>query len=63
VVEDLRLAGFCLGNQAIVQNVKHILADLLELGLDLLAVTPDGVDMLIGALGLLFLLDRGDDAP
>ena len=39
------------------------MADLLELGLDLLAVVTDDTDVLIGALGLLLLLDGGDDAP
>jgi hypothetical protein len=63
MVEDLGLASLGLGNQALVKNVEDILADLLEFGLDLLTVIADGSDMLIGALRLLFLLDRGDDAP
>jgi hypothetical protein len=63
VVEDLGLARLGLGDKGVVEDVEHILADLLELGLDLLAVVADGADVLLGALGLLFLLDRGDDAP
>jgi hypothetical protein len=39
------------------------LADLLEFGLDLLAVVTDGRNMLISTLGFLLLLDRRDYAP
>ena len=63
MVEDLGLAGFGLGNQGLIENVKNILADLLELGLNLLAVIADGGNMLLGSLRLLLLFDRGDDAP
>lgn len=63
VVEDLGLAGGGVGNQGLVKNVKDILADLLELALNLVAVLADGANMLLAALGLLLLLDRGDDAP
>jgi hypothetical protein len=63
VVEDLGLAGFGLGDEGVVQDIEDILADLLELGLDLLAVFTDGANVLLGALGLLLLLDRGNDAP
>jgi hypothetical protein len=63
VVEDLGLAGLGLGNQGLVQDVQDILADLLQLGLDLLAVVADDSDVLLGALRLLLLLDGGDDAP
>jgi hypothetical protein len=63
VVEDLGLAGLGLGDEGVVEHVEHILADLLELLLDLLAVLPDGVDVLVRALGLLLLLDRRDYAP
>jgi hypothetical protein len=63
VVEDLGLAGFGLGDEGVVQDIEDILADLLELGLDLLAVFTDGSNVLLGALGLLLLLDRGNDAP
>jgi hypothetical protein len=63
VVEDLGLARLGLGDEGVVEDVEDILADLLELGLDLLSVVADGANVLLGALGLLLLLDRGDDAP
>jgi hypothetical protein len=63
VVEDLGLARLGLGDEGVVEDVEDILADLLELGLDLLAVFTDGANVLLGALGLLLLLDRGNDAP
>lgn len=63
VVEDLGLPGLGLGNQGLVQNIQHILANLLQLGLNLLTVVADDSDVLLGALGLLLLLDGGDNAP
>lgn len=63
MVEDLALARLGLGDQGVVKDVENILADLLELGLDLLAVVADDVNVLVGTLLLLLLLDRGDDAP
>jgi len=63
VVEDLALARLGLGDQGVVEDVEDILADLLELGLDLLAVVADDGNVLVGTLLLLLLLDRGDDAP
>ena len=63
MVEDLGLARLGLGDEGLVEDVEDILADLLELGLDLLAVVADGANVLLRALGLLLLLDRGDDAP
>jgi hypothetical protein len=63
VVEDLALAGLGLGDEALVKNVEDILADLLKLKLDLLTVLADDANVLLGALGLLLLLDAGDDAP
>jgi hypothetical protein len=63
VVEDLGLAGLGLRDEALVQDVEDILADLLELELNLVTVVPDGGDVLIRALGLLLLLNGGDDAP
>jgi hypothetical protein len=63
VVEDLGLAGLGLGDERVIEHVEHVLADLLELRLDLLSVVADGADVLLGTLGLLLLLDRGDDAP
>ena len=63
VVEDLGLARLGLGDQGVVEHVEDILADLLELLLNLLSVLADGGDVLVRALGLLLLLDRRDDAP
>lgn len=63
MVEDLALASLRLGDEALVKNIQDVLADLLELGLNLLAVVTDDVDMLVRALGLLLLLDAGNDAP
>jgi hypothetical protein len=63
MVEDLGLAGLGLGNQSVVEDIEDILADSLEFCLDLLTVVPDGSDMLVGALGLLLLLNRRDDSP
>ncbi|KAI6754239.1 hypothetical protein HG530_012753 [Fusarium avenaceum] len=63
VVEDLGLASGGVGDEEVVQNIEDILADLLELGLNLVAVVLDGRDMLVGSLRFLLLLDRGDDAP
>jgi hypothetical protein len=63
VVEDLGLAGLGVGDEALVEDIKDVLADLLELELNLGAVLADGGDVLVGALALLLLLDGGDDAP
>ena len=63
MVEDLALASLGLGDEALVEDGEDILADLLELKLDLLAVLADDADVLVGALGLLLLLNAGDDAP
>lgn len=57
MVEDLGLARLRLWDQGLVQDIEDILADLLEFGLDLLTVVSDGRNMLVGALGLLLLLD------
>lgn len=63
VVENLGLSRFGLWNQGLVEDIEDILADLLQLGLDLLAVIANGRNVLLGSLGLLLLLDGGDDAP
>ena len=63
MVEDLALASLGLGDEALVEDGEDILADLLELKLDLLAVLADDTDVLVGALGVLLLLDAGDDSP
>lgn len=63
VVEDLGLSSLGLGDESLIKNIKHILAHLLQLGFDLLAVIADDADVLIGALVLLLLLDGRNDAP
>ena len=57
VVEDLGLARLGLGDKGVIEDVEDILADLLELGLNLLSVVADGANVLLRALGLLLLLD------
>lgn len=63
VVEHLGLASLGLGDQRLVQDIQDILANLLQLSLDLLAVFANDGNVLLRALGLLLLLDGGDDAP
>jgi hypothetical protein len=63
VVEDLGLAALSRGDEVAVKALKDVLADLGKLGLDLLAVLLDKSDLGLVALGLLLLLDRGDDSP
>ena len=47
VVEDLGFAGFSLWDERLVEDIEDILADFLELGLDLLSVVADGANMLV----------------
>jgi len=47
----------------LIEDRENVFADLGELGLDLLAVLLDQTDLGGVALGLLLLLDRGDDSP
>jgi hypothetical protein len=63
VVENLGLARGGVGDKRLVQDVEDILADLLQLELNLGTVLLNGGDMLVGTLGLLLLLNGGDDAP
>lgn len=63
VVEDLGLARLGLRDEGIVEDVEDILADLLKLCLDLLSVVANGANVLLRALGLFLLLNRGDDTP
>jgi hypothetical protein len=63
VVEDLGLAALGRGDEVAVKALQDVLADLGKLGLDLLAVLLDESDLGLVALGLLLLLDRGDDSP
>ena len=63
VVEDLGLARLGGLDEVLIENLEDIVADLSELGLDLLAVLLDESDLGLVALRLLLLLDRGDDSP
>ena len=63
MVKHLGLAGLGTRNKTLVKNVEDILANILKLSLDLLAIVTDGSDPLLFALGLLFLLDGRDNAP
>ncbi len=47
VVEDLGFTGLGLGNQGFVEDIEDILADLLELRFNLLAVLADGPNMFV----------------
>jgi hypothetical protein len=47
MVENLALARLGLGDEAVVEDIEDILADLLELGLNLLAVVADDSDVLV----------------
>lgn len=65
VVEDSGLASLGLGDQSLIKNIENIFADLLQLKLDLGTVLMDSVNVVIGigTLGLLLLLDGGNNAP
>ena len=63
MVEDLRLTALGGRNQVAVEALQDVLADLGELGLELLAVLLDEGDLGLVALGLLLLLDGCDDPP
>lgn len=63
MVEDLRLAALSRGDEVAVKALEDVLADLGKLGLDLLTVLLNEGDLGLVALGLLLLLDRGDDSP
>lgn len=63
VVEHFGLARLRLGDQRIVQDFEDILADPLQLILNLLAIFADDGNMLFRALGLFSLSDGRNDAP
>lgn len=47
VIENLGFTRLGLRDKRFVEDIEDILADFLELGLDLLAVVTDGRDMLL----------------
>lgn len=63
MVEHSGLARPGVGDEGGIENLEDILADALELGFDLLTVFRDDGDVLVRTLGVLLLLDGGDDAP
>lgn len=63
MVEHLGLSRLCLWDQGLVKHIKDIATNLLQLCLDLLTVFTDLSNMLVGALGLLLLLDARDNSP
>ena len=63
VVEDLGFARGSRGNEVLLEDLEDVLADLGELALDLLPVTLNHGNLGLVALGLLLLLDGGDNSP
>ena len=63
MVEDLGLSRLSRRDEVLVQDVKDIFANRCELSLDLLAVLLDQTGLGVVPLGLLLLLDGGDDSP
>lgn len=47
----------------LVEHLEDVLANLGKLGLDLLTVLLDEINLAAVAFRLLLLLDRGDDSP
>jgi hypothetical protein len=63
VIENLGFARLSLGDEELVEDVQDILANILQFGLDLLAIFADDRNMLIGAFRFLFLFDGGNNPP
>ena len=63
MVEDLALACLGRGDQVLVEHIEDVIADIGELGLDLVAVGLDLANLSLIALALLLLLDGGNDSP
>lgn len=63
MVEHLRLAALSRFDQMLIEDDQDIFANIGELSFNLLAVFLNQADLGLIALGLLFLLDRGDDPP
>ena len=63
MIKHLGFSRKSIGDQGFVQNVQDITANLLQFLFNLVSVLLDLGNMLLGALGLLLLLDRGDDSP
>lgn len=63
MVEYLGLSRLRLWDQRLIKDIKNITTNLLQLRLDLLTIFTDFSNVLVGALGLLLLLDARDDSP
>lgn len=63
MVENLGFTRLGRWDEVLVQDIQDIIADLGKFGLDLLSVLLDEANLRRVALGLLLLLDRGDDSP
>ena len=63
VVEHLALSRSSGGDQVLVQHIQDVFADLSQLSLNLLTVLLDHRHLRLVALGLLLLLDGGNDSP
>ena len=63
MVENLGFARLSLRDQRLIEDIKNVLANLLEFGLNLLTILADSRYVLVGAFRFLLLLDGGDDAP
>lgn len=59
VVENLSFLGLRVGDEVVLDDVKDIRADILQLSLDLLLVLLDER----GLLGVTLLLDGGNNSP
>ena len=63
MVEHLGFSRLGLWDEGFVEDIEDVLADLLELGFDLLAIVTDGRHVLVRALGFFLLLDGRNDSP
>merc|ERR1719267_213965 len=63
LVEDLRLAAACLGDELVIQKLQDGVANLVEFTLNFGAVLLCKLGVVLVALGLLLLLHAGDDTP
>ena len=63
VVKDSGFARLGLRDEVLVEHIKNVLTDILQLFLNLIAVVANCANMLLRSLGLLLLLNRRDYAP
>ena len=62
-VQDLGVAGGSEGDEFGVKEFEDSITDVGELRLDLGSIVPDHGHVVLAAVTLLLLLNRGDDAP